>query len=92
MIEFLAERVSFLNKKIATISAGAVEDKLSRYLVGLYDQFGSTIDGFNKQNVAKILGAGRASLYRALTSLSEKGAIKIEKNSLKIINIEKLKG
>ena len=92
MIKFLAERVSFLNKKIATISAGAVEDRLSRYLVGLYDKFGATIDGFNKQNVAKILGAGRASLYRALSSLSDKGLIAIEKNTLIITDIEKLRG
>ena len=92
LICFLAERVNFLNKKIATISSGAVEDKLASYLLTLYDKHGDTINGFNKQNVAKILGAGRASLYRALASLSDKGAISIDKNCLKIINIDVLKG
>ena len=92
MIRFLAERVKFLNGKIATISAGAVESKLSHYLISLYEKYGDTIVGFNKQNAAKALGSGRASLYRALSSLVEKGIISIEKSTLKILDIEKLKG
>lgn len=84
VINFLADRISFLNLKIATFSSDTVEEKLVNFLINSEKKYGSTFD-FNCKKTAEAINSGRASLYRALSSLEEKGIIKLE-NKIIIIN------
>jgi cAMP-binding proteins - catabolite gene activator and regulatory subunit of cAMP-dependent protein kinases len=71
-IHFLSERIRFLNRKIACLAAGTVEEMLSLYL--LYTNRESIyIDSFS--GLAEELGVGRASLYRSLDKLEDCGYI-----------------
>ena len=88
-INFLAGRISFLNKKIETFSGTRVEDRLSAFILIEADKFGSLSFPFNVQKTAEEINAGRASVYRALASLEENGLIFM---SEKIIYIKDLKG
>ncbi len=89
LIRFLANRISFLNKKIATFSGNRVEDRLAAYLVNESERRGSLEFAFNCNKTAEEINAGRASVYRALASLEENGLITM---SEKIIYIKDLKG
>ena len=89
VINFLAERVCFLNRKIATFSQDNVEKKLASYLTTYSNQNGLEVS-LNCKQPADAINASRASLYRALTSLSESGLIKNENKKIIILNPEGL--
>ena len=74
IISFLVERIEFLNTKISTFSSENVESKLSHYLLCKYRIFGEEFE-INLSHAAEEINAGRASLYRALSSLECDGLI-----------------
>ncbi|MBR7117209.1 MAG: Crp/Fnr family transcriptional regulator [Clostridia bacterium] len=90
IIEFFAERIRFLNERIATFSEGTVEEKLAHYLLRQCREVGNVSFPFNKQKTAQTLGVGRASLYRALGSLSASKFIQYDNKILHIIDREGL--
>ena len=77
MINFLAGRISFLNKKIATFSGTRVEDRLAAFLICEAEKQGESSFPFNCQKTAKEINAGRASVYRALSAFEESGLISL---------------
>ena len=85
VIEFLAAKVEFLNGKVATFSADTVEEKLRSFLLTEYRKSGPTFS-FNCKKSAEAINAGRASLYRALTSLTESGIIKLKNKKIYILD------
>ena len=89
VIEFFARKVGFLNDKIAAFSGGSVEEKLAGYILELQRKNGSLTFDFNKKKSAEALNCGRASLYRAISSLESAGYVSFD--SKKII-INDLKG
>ena len=79
-IEFLANKVSFLNKKINAYTAKSAENKLYTYLLQLPHSDNELELNIDMSTVAKMLGIGRATLYRAFEKLENSGAItKIDK-------------
>lgn len=86
IIKFQSDRITFLNKKIETFSAGSVEDKLACFILDEYRKFGERDLTLNRMKTADKLGVGRASLYRALDSLAEAGIIKLETKKIHIID------
>ena len=90
LIKFLASRVDFLNKKIATFSGTRVEDRLAAFLLCQANQYSSLSFPINYLKTAEEINAGRASVYRALTSLEEAGLIFIEKKKIYIKDLEGL--
>ena len=87
IINFMGERISFLNKKIATFSSDNVEQKLSNHLVNLSNQNSSRILQINLKKTAELINSGRASLYRALDALIQKGLIKFENKTIYILDL-----
>ena len=79
-ISFLAKRISFLNSKINSYTAKNAENKLYAYLLQL-PRNGNTVDlKVSLSTLAKMIGIGRASLYRSLEKLENNGTItKIDK-------------
>ena len=83
VIKFLAGRVSFLNKKIATLSNTSAEEKLSVFLLEQYREHGAEFS-INCKKVSEALSLGRASLYRALKQLEDEGTIKYDTKKIYI--------
>lgn len=72
-LAFLADRVAFLNRKIATFTAGSTERRLALYLdaaAGEQDEITVTPP---LSALADALDISRASLYRALETLEQDG-------------------
>ncbi len=87
IINFLAKRVIFLNKKIATYSGGNISEKLENYLLTKYKEHGEEFP-LNCKRCSEALGVGRASVYRALDSLEERGILTFVDKKIKIISHE----
>lgn len=79
-IGFLSKKVSFLNLKINAYTAKSAENKLLAYL-NMLPRNGNTVELNNDMStIAKMIGVGRATLYRALEKLIQEGIItKIDK-------------
>ena len=90
LIEYLTKKIVFLNDKIASFSGGCIEEKLAGYILELYRKKQFSEFEFNKKKSAESLNCGRASLYRAIYSLEEKGYVKFENKTIKIIDINGL--
>ena len=89
VICFLADKISFLNHKIATFASDSVEEKLSNYIFDKYKKFGDSFT-FNCKKGAEAISSGRASIYRAIASMTEAGIIKLENKKIYILDPEGL--
>ncbi|MBQ8545863.1 MAG: Crp/Fnr family transcriptional regulator [Clostridia bacterium] len=74
-ISFLAKRISFLNSKINSYTAKNAENKLYAYLLQLPRNDNVIELKVSLSTLAKMIGIGRASLYRALEKLENNGTI-----------------
>ena len=89
IINFLGDKIAFLNNKISTFSADNTEQKVAKFLAYESRKKGAQSFVFNCKKTSEALNIGRASLYRAIDSLTQHGIIKLEN---KIINITDLEG
>lgn len=74
-IKFLSQKITFLNKKINAFTAKSAENKLYTYLLQLPrngNELELTVD---MSTIAKMIGFGRATLYRALDKLEKSGTL-----------------
>ena len=88
-IEFLSDKVRFLNKKLSVISCSNAEDTVLKYLLSVCDSDNNAKIPKSMTLLAKTLGLGRATLYRSLESLEKDGLILRENNNIKVIKNEK---
>lgn len=81
-IAFLSGRIRFLNRRIENLTRGTAEEKLWYFLCGVEDREGKVevSGGFSK--LARSLSMSRASLYRLLDKLEDKGRLRKEGNIL----------
>ena len=89
-INFLSEKISFLNRKVAAFTASSAEIKLAMYLYGNMDENSCVVPETSMSSLADQLGFGRASLYRAIDSLSYSGVISYNGKQFKISDIDAL--
>lgn len=82
-LEELASKISFLNAKISSYTAKSAENKLLAYLMQLPRENNVVFLNTDFSSIAKMIGIGRASLYRAFDKLISDGII--EKDNKKII-------
>ena len=86
----MSGRIEFLNKKIATFSADTVEEKLATHILNVYRASSEDHIVLNFSQTAKVLNAGRASIYRAAEALAEMSLIKLENKKIYITDLEGL--
>ncbi len=84
IIRFLSDRVCFLNRKIATLGSATVEEKCISFLAEEIEKNGSRFP-FQAAKAARKIGAGRASLYRALNTLVNNGVLLHEDGAIQIL-------
>lgn len=90
VIRFLSNRIEFLNKKIATFSADSVEEKFAFFLLEEAKRYASETFALNLSKTAKVLNAGRASVYRAIEALEKLSLIKFENKKIYISDLKGL--
>ena len=90
IISFMSDRIEFLNNKVATFSADSVEEKFILYLIEESKKADSLSISLNLAKTARILNAGRASVYRAIESLEKLSLIKLENKKIIISDLEGL--
>ncbi len=88
-IKFLSGKIRFLNSKLSMLSCSSAEDTVLTYFSSVADSFGIAKIPKNMTQLSKMLGLGRATLYRCLDSLQEQGYILKENNYVKVIKNEK---
>lgn len=90
-IAFLSDRIRFLNKKIASFTAGDGEKTLAGYLLSSTCEDGRVDLPSNMSALAQSLNMSRPTLYRAFSSLEKRGVIEKNGAYVRIISVEKLK-
>lgn len=88
-IKFLSDKVRFLNSKLSIISCSGAEDTVLKYLSLMSDRKGYAEIPKNMTMFSKMLGIGRATLYRSIDSLEKNGCIIRDNNKIKVIKNEK---
>lgn len=83
-ISFLSSKVVFLNRKIDQLSAGGTSGKLYQFLTDNSDSENSvSVEGM--ASLARLVGMGRTSLYRALNELEQSGMIIRNNNTIRVV-------
>lgn len=80
-----SQKIVYLNRKIMTYTAGCAEKKLAVFLLD------HAVDSIvtlpcSMSELASLLGMGRASLYRALETLTQYGWIQKQEKSIQIVD------
>lgn len=88
-IAFLSDKIRFLNNKLSVLSCPSAEDTVLKYLDSAADKDGYAALPESMTMLSRMLGLGRASLYRSLEALEKSGRIIRENNRIKVINNEK---
>ena len=83
-VVLLSKKIHFINKKLAAFLEGEAPEKLLRWLINASGGEHEFILPCSVSKIAAMLGIGRASVYRAFDSLSEKGIIKKEGKNIVI--------
>lgn len=81
-VAFLSGRIKLLNSLIAAYSGQSVERKTASFLLAFYCDADSEQPSLVE--LSNMLGVGRASLYRVLDSLEERGAINRHRNHIDV--------
>ena len=84
-LKFQSEKIVYLNRKIATLTAGSAEKRLAVFLLD-YEHDGIFIPPCPMSRLAELLGIGRASLYRAIDALCAEGLIEKQGKTIYLRN------
>lgn len=79
-ISFLSSKIRYLNRKIAELSLHGADARLLGYMKQQADKNGKIDMPASMSALAKTLGIGRSSLYRALEKLEANGLISKNEN------------
>ncbi len=91
-IEFLSDRIAFLNTKVSTFSAQSADGRIAYYIHRLVDGGeGSAELPVSYIQLAKMLGIGRASLYRALDSFCDAEIISRDGRTITVLRPDELR-
>ena len=86
VIGFLANKVSFLNTKISTLSGKNISEKLAIYLLCDTPDADDGHIRLNVQRASSALSVSRQSIYRAIETLEASGLIKHVDNKIHIMD------
>lgn len=84
-IEYLSDRIRFLNRKLDAFTANLTEEKLYEYLLSQSDSEGNVNLEFGIAELARRLKVGRTSIYRDISLLESKGLLSRCGHSFKIL-------
>lgn len=83
-VRYLSERILFLNRRIYCLTAGSAVEKLANFLADNLPEGEEAELPVSMTELAKLLNIGRASLYRAMDTLIERGEVRRHGNNITI--------
>ena len=83
-IEYLSDRIRFLNRKLDAFTAKSTEERLYEFLLSQSSGDGVVTLSFGMAELARRLNVGRTSLYRDISSLESKKLITRDGHNFKI--------
>ena len=86
----LSKKIVYLNRKIATFTAGSAEQRLAIFLLENHTN-GVFEPPYSMETLAKLLGLGRASLYRAIEKLTDLSLLSHRNGCFYLSNVEALR-
>ena len=92
-IRYLTESLAFLNERLDIFSAGCAEERTARYLKMKCQRDGEgncAVEDMSMTAMAEYLSVGRATLYRILGEMEEKGAIRKDGRKIYLLKGESL--
>ena len=87
-LAFLSDRIVFLNQKVALYSCQSVEGKVYAYFK--QQAAAGCPQKINSSELGRLLGVGRASLYRAFEALQARGLIRKEGKTVTVLHAEEV--
>lgn len=91
MLEILSEKAFHLNQKLLIMGSFTLRQKISNYLLQKVNQSKEVKLSYNREELADYLGTTRPSLSRELGNMERDGLLKLNKNSIEILDLEELK-
>ena len=83
-VRFLSDRIRFLNRRLATLTAGQTDGKLWHFLLAQQQDGAVRLSG-GMAELARRLDMGRSSLYRSLDALTVAGRIRRQGKDIYIL-------
>ncbi len=81
-VGYLSGRIQFLSDRLNSLAAGGAEDKVEQFLLRCADERGEV--KLSATAMARALGIGRASVYRAFEALEARGRIVREGKTVRV--------
>lgn len=91
MLSILSSKAYFLNQKLLIQSSATLRQKIAKFLLQQLEGKDKVELKYNRETLANYIGTTRPSLSRELSNMEDEGYILIEKNSIKVVDIEGLK-
>lgn len=89
-VRFLSDRIRFLNRRLATLTAGQNDGKLWKYLQACQDEEGCVTLATGMTGLSKKLDMSRSSLYRSLDALQADGRIRRDGKCIFLLKQEEI--
>lgn len=89
-LQLCNRKILYLAEKIELMGIGSVRSKLAWYLLRNADENGKVVLATSKEQFAKYLNVGRASLFRSIAEFTDKNLISYQENEFQILDEEGL--
>lgn len=94
MLKILSRKAFFLNQKVLILSSFTLRQKIASYLLQRVRESGLKNEPLNlifkREELADFIGTTRPSLSREMLLMQDDGIIELDKNTFKVIDLEKL--
>lgn len=93
IVKIIATRAMMLNKKIEYLTIKSIRGKLIKYILEEYKKNNSLVfrADYKRQELAQYLDVSRPSLSREFARLRDEGIIEFYKETVKIVDLDRLK-
>ncbi len=90
MLGILAQKAYFLNNKVQLLTSGSLRQKIAKYLLDNCNNKKYVKLSMNREQFASYLNVTRPSLSRELINMQEDGLIEVDRDMIKILDMDKL--
>ncbi len=90
MLGILAQKAYFLNNKVQLLTSGSLRQKIAKYLLDNCNNKKYVKLSMNREQLSAYLNVTRPSLSRELVKMQEDGLIEVDRDMVKIVDMDKL--
>lgn len=90
MLGILAYKAYFLNNKVQLLTSGSLRQKIAKYLLDNCNNKKYVKLPMNREQFSAYLNVTRPSLSRELINMQEDGLIEVDRDMIKIVDMDKL--